>query len=421
MLLRVLRRLLLVPMLCLPLAAHEVPAALEVNIWLRPQAQRLDLLLRVPLRALRDIPFPEQANGQLDTARLAPTLPSAIKTNLLDALSLQANGQAIGAFTIDHFQLSLPSDRSFESFASALAQTASSLNSDALRWDQVFLDVHATAALPDENAKLSLNSRLHHLATSVSTSLRIAFPDGTTRAYHWTEDPGPVELDPSAMQAAVNFVKLGFRHILEGTDHILFVLCLIIPLQGFRQLLWVVTAFTIAHSVTLSAAAYGWAPNALWFPPIVETMIAASILYMALENICRAPQFRWPLAFAFGLIHGFGFSFALSESMQFAGSHLLLSLLSFNFGVELGQLAILAIAAPLLRRLSSRTVSIVLSALIAHTAWHWLLERWEILSRFPLPTLHPAELLRWMAILILALGALAWIKLRVASGRSDDA
>ncbi len=420
MLLRVLRRLLLIPMLCLPSAAHEVPAALEANIWLRPQAQRLDVLIRVPLRALRDIPFPELPNGQLDTARLAPTLPPAIKTNLLDALTLLANGQAVGAFRIEHLQFSLPSDRSFESFSAALAHTAAVLNPDPLRWDQAFLDIHAFAPIPVENAKLSLRSRLHHLATSVSTSLRIAFPDGTTRAYHWTEDPGQVELDPSALQAAANFSKLGFAHILEGTDHILFVLCLIIPLQSFRQLLWVVTAFTIAHSVTLSAAAYGWAPNALWFPPLVETLIAASILYMAVENICRAPQFRWPLAFAFGLIHGFGFSFALSESMQFAGSYLLLSLLSFNFGVELGQLTILAIAVPLLRRVHSRTLSIVLSTLIAHTAWHWLSERWDTLKKFPIPALEPSAALRWLAILMLVIGLFVWARSRKTPTQAPD-
>lgn len=414
MLLRVLRRLLLLPMLCLPLAAHEVPAAVEVNIWLRPQAERLDLLLRLPLRALRDIPFPELPNGELDTARLAPALPPAIKTNLLDALALKANGQSVSPYRIEHVQLSLPSDRSFEDFSAALAHTASALNTEPLRWDQAFLDVHATTAIPGENVNLSLSSRLHHLATTVSTSLRVLFPNGTTRPYHWTEDPGPVELDPSALQAAANFIKLGFAHILEGTDHILFVLCLIIPLQSFRQLLWVVTAFTVAHSITLSAAAYGWAPNALWFHPLVETMIAVSILYMALENICRAPQFRWPLAFAFGLIHGFGFSFALSESMQFAGSHLLLSLLSFNFGVEFGQLVILAIAAPLLRRAHSRTLSIVLSAIIAHTAWHWLLERWEKLKQFPVPALETATALRWLAVSLLFFGVGCWLHFRRA-------
>jgi hypothetical protein len=93
------------------------------------------------------------------------------------------------------------------------------------------------------------------------------------------------------------------------------------------------------------------------------------------------------LAFGFGLIHGFGFSFALKESLQFAGSHLVTSLLSFNVGVELGQLVVVAISVPLLgwvfkRSSNARLVTIVLSALVAHTAWHWMAERGAALREY---------------------------------------
>ena len=117
-----------------------------------------------------------------------------------------------------------------------------------------------------------------------------------------------------------------------------------IPFRRFRSLVVIVTAFTVAHSITLIASAFGLAPGGLWFPPLIETLIAVSILYMALENIVGAMsvQRRWMLAFAFGLVHGFGFSFALRETLQFAGAHLVTSLLSFNVGVELGQLLVLA-------------------------------------------------------------------------------
>ena len=133
-------------------------------------------------------------------------------------------------------------------------------------------------------------------------------------------------------------MKLGFFHILDGTDHLLFLFCLVIPFRRFRALIPVVTAFTVAHSITLIASAYNLAPDALWFPPLIETLIAMSIVYMALENIVGGAtvQRRWMITFGFGLVHGFGFSFALRQTMQFAGSHLLASLLSFNVGVELG-------------------------------------------------------------------------------------
>src|SRR5439155_4932131 len=137
-------------------------------------------------------------------------------------------------------------------------------------------------------------------------------------------DPGLVRLDPRWHQAALRFVGLGCWHSLDGSDHLLFLLCLLIPFRRLRALVLVVTSFTAAHSITLIASAFGLAPDALWFPPLVETLIAASIVYMALENIV-APQLRrrWIITFAFGLVHGFGFSFALRQTLQFAGSHLL--------------------------------------------------------------------------------------------------
>jgi len=102
---------------------------------------------------------------------------------------------------------------------------------------------------------------------------------------------------------------------------------------------------------------------------------------MAVENIVGVKlQRRWLITFGFGLVHGFGFSFALRETLQFAGSHLLMSLLSFNLGVELGQLAVLAVLVPALtltfRHVVPETIgAVLLSALVAHTGWHWMTER----------------------------------------------
>ena len=136
----------------------------------------------------------------------------------------------------------------------------------------------------------------------------------------------------------------------------------------------IVTAFTVAHSITLIASAYQLAPGALWFPPLIETLIAMTIFYMALENIVGVrPAARWVVTFAFGLVHGFGFSFVLEHTLQFAGSHLLTSLLAFNIGVELGQLLVLAILVPLLNLLFKHVVAermgtIILSVIVGHTA-----------------------------------------------------
>jgi hypothetical protein len=149
-----------------------------------------------------------------------------------------------------------------------------------------------------------------------------------------------------------------------------------------------------------------------------------SIFYMALENIV-SPRLtrRWLITFGFGLVHGFGFSFALRETLQFAGSHLLTSLLSFNLGVELGQLVVLALLIPALNVLfrfvvAERMGTVILSAIVAHTAWHWLIERGERLRQYHIewPALTPALLasgIRWL-MLVVIVAAAVWV-FRLAS------
>jgi hypothetical protein len=133
---------------------------------------------------------------------------------------------------------------------------------------------------------------------------------------------------------------------------------------------------------------------------------------MALENIVTTnPRRRWIITFCFGLVHGFGFSFGLQNTLQFAGSHLLISLLSFNIGIELGQLLVLCLAVPALNILFRHVVAermgvIILSAIVAHQAWHWMIERLGVLAQFPRPEFTLADAvsgLRWL----FAVGAVA--------------
>jgi hypothetical protein len=185
-----------------------------------------------------------------------------------------------------------------------------------------------------------------------------------------------------------------------------------------------VTSFTIAHSITLIAAATGMVPAGDWFPPAVELLIALSIVYMAVENVFyawfnhgigRQLSRRWLITGAFGLVHGFGFSFALGEELQFAGAHLAASLLAFNVGVEHGQIAFLLIAVPLLtlalRSAPAQRAGIVIgSAFLAHTGWHWTVERAEALRYVAWPEFalaSPAALAALLLFVALA-GALLW-------------
>ena len=151
----------------------------------------------------------------------------------------------------------------------------------------------------------------------------------------------PIEINPSAWSAAATFVREGVVHILRGPDHLLFVLCLTLASATLAQLAWRVTGFTVGHTATLIAGFFGFAPQAPWFIPAVETAIAVSIALAALLLLRRrSGRVLMPgLTLAIGLIHGFGFSFSLREMLQLDGPHLWLSLLSFNLGVEIGQIA----------------------------------------------------------------------------------
>jgi hypothetical protein len=206
----------------------------------------------------------------------------------------------------------------------------------------------------------------------------------------------------------------------------------VIPFRRIRTLIPIVTSFTLAHSITLIGSAYGYAPDVQWFPPLIETLIATSIFYMALENIVvDRPKRRWIITFMFGLVHGFGFSFGLRQTLQFAGTHLLTSLLSFNIGVELGQIFVLMLAVPVLDLLfryvvAERMGTIILSVIVGHTAWHWMGDRFEVLQQFPWPTITAAGVasaLRWaMALvgIVAALWLVSVLATRISSGEWES-
>lgn len=399
--------------------AHEIPADVVVRLFVHPEGGRLQVLVRVPMEAMRDFDFPVRGPGYLDVAAAEPLVDAAARTWIADALWFYEEGRTLPRPRLLAARVSLPSDDAFRGYATALAHLrAPPLTADAeVVPQQALLDAWLEVPIASPAARLSLESDLARLGLHTTTVLRFLPADGAERAFQYTGDPGRIRLDPRWHQAAWRFVRLGFGHILGGLDHLLFLVCLVIPFRRLRPLVAVVTAFTVAHSVTLLASAAGMAPQALWFPALVETLIAASIVIMALENIV-GPRLdrRWHIAFAFGLIHGFGFSFALRRTLQFAGSHLLSSLLAFNLGVEAGQLLVVAVAVPTLGWLfrhvvAERMGTILLSAIVAHSAWHWMSDRAaDLLAyRFTAPALDGllvAGLLRWTALGVTVAGAL---------------
>lgn len=398
------------------LSAHEIPADVTVIAFVKAEGQKLRLLVRAPLDAMRDVQFPTVGVDFLDFERADPYLRDAAQLWILQAVRVREDGRELGG-QIRAVRASVPSDAAFNSweFASDHMTGERLPNSVQLPWRQAMIDVLIEYPIRSEAARFSIEPTFARLGLRTQTVIRYITPANDERVLHFLGDPGTVHLDPSWWQAAFTFTRLGFLHILGGIDHLLFVLCLLIPFRKLRPLILIVTAFTVAHSITLIASALGWAPSALWFPPLVETLIAASILYMALENIVGARvERRWAIAFGFGLIHGFGFSFALRDSLQLAGSHSAVSLLSFNLGVELGQVAVVALAIPafdlLFRRVvAERLGTIIVSAFIAHTAWHWFTERAGALAEYRIEGSFNALALTRILLMLLVAGGAAWL------------
>ncbi|MDT5269878.1 MAG: hypothetical protein QOH49_2064 [Acidobacteriota bacterium] len=176
------------------------------------------------------------------------------------------------------------------------------------------------------------------------------------------------------------FLKLGVEHILTGYDHLLFLCGLLVACRRFSTAAKIVTCFTVAHSLTLALAAL----DVVSLPGhVVEPLIAASIVFVGVENILRRgePGWRWALTFALGLVHGFGFAGALKEAgLGSGGAALLVPLFSFNLGVELGQVAVAAALLPLLWKLSrlpayEKFGRVAISAAIALAGAYWFVTR----------------------------------------------
>jgi hypothetical protein len=205
-------------------------------------------------------------------------------------------------------------------------------------------------------------------ATRTDVVARVERLDGTTQTARLTPDAASFTVTGAEgwAEVAVTYTRLGVEHILLGPDHLLFVLALLFLVGNGRRLVGTITAFTLAHSVTLAAATLGWVHVA---PPPVEAVIALSILFTAVElahsrdRTGFAQQRPWLVAFSFGLLHGFGFAGALSE-VGLPEHAIPAALLFFNVGVELGQLAFVAAVVAALG-LGARLIA------GAATPWEW--------------------------------------------------
>jgi len=402
-----------------PVGAHEIPSEVRILLFFKPEGQRLRVLVRAPLEAMTDIDWPLVGiEGLLDVPRADPFLRDASTLWLGDNVFVTENGVPLPYPTVAAVRASLPSDRAFEAYETAVTQTTGErLPNDArLVKNQGMIDVLFEFPIGSDQSRFAIYPRFARLSSQTQTIIRFLAPGQPERVFEIHGDGGMILLDPRWFEAAWRFVKEGFFHIIDGAEHLLFLFVLLVPFRRLRALVPIVTSFTLAQTLTILASVYDMTPAALWFPTFVDLLTAASILYLALENIV-GPRLerRWIMTFAFGLAHGFAFAFPLQQTLQFAGGHVFASLVAFNIGIEAGLLLLVALLVPALTlffqfAVAERIGTIVLSALVAHTAWHWTWERYDQLTQYQfvwpvIDALFLAMVLRWLMVLVVLVGA----------------
>ena len=299
--------------------------------------------------------------------------------NLLDFPGVDQNGDK----SVSQEEFAVAFDRVY---AAIMQHYALSSSGPAVRmtrdkyelFDDHVLLLNLTYVFPQQVLALQLTSTMPdivgaghiHLATVVlSGRLQEQILDNRNRTAFFTQTSG------KWWQTLGRFVWLGVQHIATGYDHLSFLLGLLIATASLRSLVKVITSFTVAHSITLALATF----NIVILPSrFTESMIAASILYVAVENLVRKRTIdRWKLTFLFGLVHGFGFSNVLRE-MQLPRSNLALSLFSFNLGVEIGQIVFVVLLFPAIEdliRSGWTRLRPAVSIAIGLLATYWFIQR----------------------------------------------
>jgi hypothetical protein len=267
--------------------AHEFTLDVVMNAFAKVDANEAHLVIRAPLYLFKAAKFPVRGT-EVDVEHANAALDRAL-AGLQKGLTLTEDGRPLTARSANA-RLALPSDRSFDDYERAARHVAMPVEGDTrIVVDQGYVDAHIVYPIRSPNAVFALRSTIApELGDYLKLTVRYLPAQGKTRALVIRSGAGAVDLNPTRWAAASGFIGLGIAHIGTGFDHLLFLLfllCLIIPLHGVRQLVTIVTAFTLAHTFTLLGSAFGLAPQGAWFSPFVETLIALWIVYTALENV----------------------------------------------------------------------------------------------------------------------------------------
>jgi hypothetical protein len=393
----------------------DLPPQIVLRGFLKPEDGHLVLLVRIPLVLLAGFSLPKRGPGYLDLARIDVRLTQAVA----------AVGRQIELFEGDarlsparaESRLSLPSDASFESFAAARAHLQGPtlpIDTD-LYWNQGFLDAELEYPITSSQADFSVRASMSpELADRIKLHLEFLSARGPVRSYDLPGRSRRVPLDPRWYEAAWTFARAGFAAPF-AINRLVFLLCLVMPYRRFWSLLAVVMAMTGLQTVSLGVGAWGGLPHGNVLGPLFETCLAAAVLLLAIENVV-APSLRrrWLVASVVGVLGGFDVGHRLADEWQFAGAHAVASGVSFSVGVALGEVAALVLALGALGALfryttGQRLCVIVLSAILGHLGWHWMMDAGHRMEHAAATvSIAAMAAVSWWVLLGLLVGGAAW-------------
>lgn len=354
----------------------DLPPEIVLQGFVKQEADRLQLVVRIPLVLLATFGFPKRGPGYLDLTHIDDKLREvAVATGR--QIEFAEDGTPLEPKVVKA-RISPLSDHAFESYATALAHVEGPpLPPETdLFWSQGFFDTELSYAVRADSRLAVRVNVAPELGRRLKLRLQFQPVAGPPRTYQLPGGTGWVPLSPRGYEAAWMFVKAGFGDAF-GRAHFVFLLALIAPFVRFRGVLAVVLAMTAMQAITLTAVGTGAVAESHWLPAIVASTVYVVSLLLAIGNL-GSPSLRrrWFAASIIGGLAGFGLGDLLGDLSQFAGDHPLIATLSFNAGIAMGEVVMLTIAFFALRALFATmfgtTVGlIIVSALLGLLAWQW--------------------------------------------------
>ncbi|MFN7981906.1 MAG: HupE/UreJ family protein [Vicinamibacterales bacterium] len=240
------------------LSAHEIPNDVTMHAFVRVEGSQVKLYVRVPLIAIRDIIIPQKDADNIDLSRADSQLHDAATLWVGDDVKMFENERMLEGQQVLAVRATPVEDRSFDTFDAANLLLSTPQRQVDVAVKTGYLDILFGYPVQSADSHFSIDPKWARLGVRTLTTVRFVLADGTIRAFELEGNPGLVRLDPTIWQSMQRFLTLGFRHVLvDDTDHILFILCLIVPFRRFRSVVTMLLSFAAAYTLTLVAGAYG--------------------------------------------------------------------------------------------------------------------------------------------------------------------